>query len=196
MTEFWVNRDVTSCVIVRREFDQTGHVLVLDKFWWWSLPCIPETLKSLSSLSLLCNWTFACLGQEFFFSWIQNLRDPPSIKSKHVIRWHVVEADTIKYFSVLFLLLFNLIISANFIARKIKESAMQPETKVISYLFFHFPFSLPSCFPIYTMQTIVYFSFQYYEGRHVGKTYFRSFSIMWVLPEYFVRFFQVICLQI
>ena len=65
-----------------------------------------------------------------------------------------------KIFFVLFLLLFNLIISANFIARKIKESAMQPETKVISYLFFLFPFSLPSCFPIYAMQTIVYFSSQ------------------------------------
>ena len=32
MTECWVNRDVTSYVIVRREFDETGHVLVLDKF--------------------------------------------------------------------------------------------------------------------------------------------------------------------
>ena len=65
--------------------------------------------------------------------------------------------------------------------------------KVVSYLFFLFPFSLHSCFPIYAMLTIVYFSSQYYE-RHVGETYFRSFRIMWVLPEYFVRFFRVICL--
>ena len=75
----------------------------------------------------------------------------------------------------------------------IQESAMQPETKVVSYLFFLFPYSLHSCFPIYAMLTIVYFSSQYYE-RHVGETYFRSFRIMWVLPEYFVRFFRVICL--
>ena len=87
---------------------------IAERVWPnWACPCTRQILMVIltmysgnAKISLifiwLCNWTFACLGQEFFFSWIQNLRDPPSIKSKHVIRWHVVEADTIKYFSYCF----------------------------------------------------------------------------------------------